>query len=162
MNNSELIKIPTAVSLREIDLLNQHVLDKNVLEIGSLLGYSTIHIARNAHRVTSIDPHEDYPYKDADSTINKFKNNLYYYNIHNVRIFKDFFKNVKIEKYDFAFIDLDGTYETTLRTLEYVKDIPLIAVHDFTRQRCSGVEEAIKEKKLNIIQVVDTCVFIKN
>lgn len=158
----ELIRIPTAVSLREVDLLNTLALDKNVLEIGSLLGYSTINIARNANKVTSIDPHEGYPYDGADSTINKFKDNLYRYNIYNVRIFKDFFENIKIEKYDFAFIDLDGTYETTLKTLEYIKNIPLIVIHDFKRQRCSGVEEAIKEKKLHIIQVIDTCVIINN
>ncbi len=156
------IKIPTAISLREIEILNKLSLNKNVLEIGSLLGYSTINIARHAHKVTSIDPHEGYPYEGADSTLGKFISNLNYYNIRNVKVFKDRFQNIAKQDYDFAFIDLDGQYQTTMEVLEYTKHIPVIAIHDFDRPRCSGVAHAVKDAGANIVQVIDTCAIIEN
>lgn len=156
------IQIPTALSLSETVLLKNLSRNKDVLEIGSLLGYSTVNIAKEAHTVTSIDPHEGYPYEGAESTIDKFKGNLNRYNIRNIKIIKDIFENVKITKYDFAFIDLSGKYKITKKVLEYVKNIPLIVIHDFGRQNCSGIEKSIKDCKSNIIQVIDTCVIIEN
>lgn len=156
------VKIPTAVSLREIEILNKLSLNKNVLEIGSLLGYSTVNIARHARKVTSIDPHEGYPYEGAESTLKKFVQNLAYYNIRNVKVFKDRFQNITKSDYDFAFIDLDGEYQTTIEALEYTKHIPIIVIHDYDRQQCPGVARAIKETGANIVQVVDTCAIIEN
>jgi hypothetical protein len=157
-----MIKIPTALSIRETGLLKKLALSKNVLEIGSLLGYSTVVMGKKANTITSIDPHKGYPFDGADSTINLFKDNLNKYGINNVKIIQDYFQKVRNSKHDFAFIDLDGTYETTKSVLEYTQDIPLIAIHDYGRQRCSGVAKAIKDNKSKIIQVVDTTVIIEN
>jgi len=155
------INIPTALSFNETILIKNLSRNKKVLEIGSLLGYSTINMAKEAKAVTSIDPHEGYPYKGAETTIFKFKYNLTRYNINNVKIIQDIFENVKKEKYDFVFIDLSGKYELTKKVLEYVQNIPVVVIHDFARQNCSGVEKAIKDSGANLIQVIDTCAIIK-
>jgi hypothetical protein len=119
-------------------------------------------MAKNSNIITSIDPHEGYPYDGAETTIHKFKNNLKKYQVHNVKVIQDFFQNVEKSNHDFAFIDLDGTYKTTKEVLEYTKHIPLIVIHDYSRQRCSGVADAIRHAGSDIIQVVDTSVIIRN
>jgi hypothetical protein len=156
------VDIPTALSLRETKLLKRLSIGKGVLEIGSLLGYSTVNIAKEARIVTSIDPHEGYPYDGAETTIHKFINNLAKYKVDNVKVHKNMFQDVELGNHDFAFIDLDGTYETTKSVLEYTKDIPLITIHDYGRQGCSGVAEAIRKQGSKIIQVIDTTVIIEN
>jgi len=156
------INIPTALSLKEAELLRKLSEGKNILEIGSLLGFSTVNMAKKARIVTSIDPHKDYPFVGAESTIDKFVMNLHRYCIGNVTIIQDIFENVEIDKHDSAFIDLDGTYETTKKVLEYTKDIPLVVIHDYGRSNCSGIARAIKKLNANIVQVVDTCAIIRN
>lgn len=158
----DIINIPTALSFNETVLLKRLSRNKKALEIGSLLGYSTINIAKKAKTVTSIDPHEGYPYKGAETTIFRFKQNLTRHNINNVKVIQNIFENVKKEKYDFVFIDLSGEYELTKNVLEYVENIPIVLIHDFARQNCSGVEKAIKDSNGNLIQVIDTCAIIDN
>ena len=47
--------------------------------------------------------------------------------------------------YGFAFADLTGQYAVTARFLEATKHIALVAVHDFGRTGCDGVEKAVRE-----------------
>lgn len=155
------VDIPTALSDREAHLLRKLSENRNVLEVGSLLGFSTVNIAKSANRVISIDPHENYPYIGAESTLNKFMSNLLRYGIYNVEVVKDTFQNSELPEVDMCFADLDGTYETTKQLLDFTRDIPLVVVHDFNRQNCLGVEKAIKEFSNNIC-AVDTCAIIRN
>lgn len=69
-------EIPTAVTEREARCLAGLARDKNVIEIGSLFGYSTIVLARAATHVVAIDPHEGYPDLDSPPTLAKYLANL--------------------------------------------------------------------------------------
>lgn len=155
-----IVDIPTAVSLREVEILKKIAEGKKVLEVGSLLGFSTVHIASKAREVISIDPHENYPYEGAPSTLDKFRRNLFRYGIQNVEIIKDTFQHRPLPEAEVCFADLDGTYETTKNLLNWAEDIPTIIIHDFNRQNCAGVERALKEFTDNI-QVVDTCAILR-
>jgi len=44
--------------------------------------------------------------------------------------------------------------------LKATSHIPIVIVHDFSKQRCNGVEQAIKQ--FNLVQVVDSCAIIQN
>ena len=56
---------------------------------------------------------------------------------------------------DLAFLDLDGTEETTFRVLTAVR-APLVLAHDVCRQRCDGVERAIRRAGFRVVESVGT------
>ncbi len=68
--------IPTALTRAEAKALYGFAVDKNVLELGSLLGYSTIIMAQSAKKVYAVDPHEGYPVDDPRPTLDAFLDNL--------------------------------------------------------------------------------------
>jgi predicted rRNA methylase YqxC with S4 and FtsJ domains len=150
--------IPTCLSKRETNLLKTISQDRKVIEIGSLFGYSTLQLAENALDVLSIDTHKGYPEPKAPSTYRRFLKNTEH--VGNIKHIKDIFQNVVIPKADMSFIDCDGTFTTTFKALKATSHIPIVIVHDFSRQRCKGVEQAIKQ--FNLVQVVDSCAIIQN
>jgi hypothetical protein len=57
---------------------------------------------------------------------------------------------------------LDGTYETTLAAIKHTQNIPVVALHDFQRANCSGVEDAVKDYGREIIGRADSTIILAN
>jgi hypothetical protein len=151
--------VPTSLSKREARELAFHAEGKRVVECGALLGGSTIVLSTAAREVMSIDRHQGYNIP----TFNRFMSNLLRYGVADkVRVKVDDVKNLPTGwlEGDFAFIDLDGTYETTKAALAALKGVPYIGVHDVQRVHCVGVELAILESNRKPISMVDTLVVL--
>jgi predicted O-methyltransferase YrrM len=152
--------IPTAVSRCEAQVLAGYSRDRTVLELGSLLGYSTICMAKGARHVITVDRHTGYDGLPNDS-YKSFRSNL---DIESVSgrveaIIGDFHCGKNIVT-DFAFVDLDGTYETTLQAIA-VCCAPIVAVHDFDRTHCRGVSRAVRDSGLEVVERVDSLVVLR-
>jgi protein-L-isoaspartate O-methyltransferase len=63
------LNIPTAVTPREAAVMVTHASGRLVLEVGALLGYSTVTLATTALHVVSVDPHDGYPAHDPRPTL---------------------------------------------------------------------------------------------
>lgn len=139
--------IKSAVTANEIQALQRLAAGKNVIEIGSLLGYSTIQIARVAKHVVSVDPHDGYPYYNPTPTLPEFLHNLDRWGVLGVVTpVIDKAQNAlpHLKDCDLTFIDCTGLYSDTRFCLEQVKS-PIIACHDFNRWGCGGVSKAVLE-----------------
>ena len=147
--------IPTAVSAVEAEALAALSHGKKVLEVGSLLGFSTITMALNADHVTSLDPHTGYPKDNPRPTWDKFLNNLGKYRVgHKVRAIKGYDAELGKpplinERFDFAFIDATGLYQDTFRILTRVwplmRGLSIVAVHDYGLHEWPGAKMAVDE-----------------
>lgn len=155
------LKIPTALS--EVETLELMSLSdgKRVLEAGALLGYSTIALAQRAAAITSVDKHEGY----TDFTYGKFTRNLDIFGVkEKVNIVREdavwAFKHFLKTDFDVAFIDLTGEYHLTRAAISACR-AGIIAVHDFGRPFCDGVERAVRDSGLEILRVIDTTAILK-
>lgn len=74
-------KIPTSLTRREAAVLAGLACGKRVVEIGSLLGASTVVLADQANIVFAVDPHEGYPAAAPRSTRKAFEENLIAYGV---------------------------------------------------------------------------------
>lgn len=127
-----------------------------MIEAGALLGASTVVMAEKAARVISIDRHQGY----GPSTLNPFLSNVAgFSNV--IPVVADARRIIGSLKGDKYFIDLDGSYETTKAVLEEIPYTLPVAIHDFRRQNCSGVEKAILELDYEVQTVVDTLAVIR-
>lgn len=131
--------------------------DKNVLEIGSYLGKSTICMAQTAKHVTSIDTHDGRGTPVPMDTYQPFLDNLERYGIENVAAYKTsselpivHWEDPEDERpYDIVFID--GAHdEQSVRTdlevaLSVVKDDGLIAFHDYSEHCHPDVKKTVDE-----------------
>lgn len=148
-----MIDIPTALTKKESEALTRISEGKLVLELGALLGYSTITLANSAKRVFSVDPHEGYPVDNPRSTLLPFFNNLERYGVIDkvVPIISKYELIVdSLPEVDVAFIDLMGYYNQTLDALMAapVKMGGWYAVHDYQRKHpfdCSGATQAVND-----------------
>jgi predicted O-methyltransferase YrrM len=143
--------------------LQQLAAGKGVLEVGALLGFSTVLLAQVAEAVVSIDPHAGYPFDNPRETWGQFNENLLLYGVADkVTVLREDdsallsldtyldgseFGNLPIQ---LAFIDCDGTYPTTIRVLERVAPwLPveggIIAVHDYDLPEWPGAGEAVRD-----------------
>ncbi len=172
------IDIPTALTEVEAVALTQLAAGKRVLEVGSLLGFSTVTMARVAEHVTSIDPHEGYPVDNPRPTWPLFNGNLEHFGVADqVTAFKaddsmllayEVLEDGE-EAFEFAFIDATGTYEDTIRIIERVVDVmhvdaPILAVHDYGIAAWPGAGEAVRDyctQNLLNFGVVDTLALIR-
>ena len=73
---TSIIDIPTALSAVEADALRSLSTGKNVLEVGALLGFSTVVMGQVANTVVSVDPHDGYPAANPRPTLEPFIANL--------------------------------------------------------------------------------------
>lgn len=148
-----IIDIPTAMTEEERILLEQlAVHDKVVIEIGSLMGYATVAMARVAQVVYAIDPHEGYPTHNPSSTLEMFLHNLKRYKVED-RVVTILARGQQILPYLYVnpgliFIDTMGDYEGTseLLLLSQQHCPRHIAVHDYGREDtwdCSGVKKSV-------------------
>lgn len=151
--------IPTALSIaetRELGIFARHM---RMVECGALLGYSTLVMAETASHVVSIDRHEGY----GPSTLHAFLSNIEGCHDRITPVVADCRALLPMLTCDRYFIDLDGTYETTRAVLEAIpyRNIP-IALHDFERNNCPGVIQAVLDTPgYEIDRVVDTLAFIR-
>ncbi len=129
---------------------------KYVLEIGSLFGRSTVCMAAVATHIDAVDPHNglsiepQYEYHGMD-TYQQFSNNISTFN--NICPIRAYIEDLELEsnKYSFAFIDGDHSYEACTRDISIVKNclIPgsYFAVHDYYSgsKHHHGVIKAVNE-----------------
>lgn len=153
--------IPTALTAREAKALRRYAKDKTVVETGSLLGYSTIQLARTARWVTAIDRHTGYDGAPT-RTLRSFRRNLSVAGVEGrvSLVLRDIHSFVQFPAADLTFIDLDGTLETTAIAIQKARS-PLIAIHDVQRSCCPGVEEAIRRLNFRVIEGIDSLVIGK-
>lgn len=161
------LQIKTSLSQREEKALREIVRRKKVLEVGALMGYSTVTMAQVASHVTSIDPHKGYPYYNPRPTLPTLIYNLNRYEVaQKVTPIVDKAQNILIDfkqSFDVAFIDCTGEYEDTKFCLENAKS-KIITCHDFLRPNCKGVEKAVLEfvkKHSKSLRVIDTLAIIE-
>ena len=149
------MNIKSAVTAAEIARLAALAAGKRVVEVGSLLGFSTVHLARAACRVVAIDPHDGYPYYNPSPTLPEFLGNLERFGVLpkvDVRVgyAQDWLPKLSekhgsiSDNFGLTFIDATGFYEDTKFCLAHAPS-PVIAVHDYGRRGCGGVEKAVKE-----------------
>ena len=146
--------IPTAVTPAETVELQRLARGRSVLEVGSLLGYSTIKLAEGAFHVVSVDPHEGYPVNDPRPTYDTFVKNLILAGVRDkvtplVGTDIEVFPLLKPRQFQMAFIDTTGEYDDTRRICEAV--VPLLsyyavlAVHDMGHPDWPGALEAVED-----------------
>lgn len=147
-------QIPTAMSAREAQALQRFARGQRVVECGALLGYSTLVLADVATSVVSVDRHSGY----GPSTLRAFRSNIE--GVPNITSVvgdaRDVLPHLCAERY---FIDLDGTYETTRAMIDAIRGDAMIAVHDFARSHCAGVERAIRD--CEVLEVIDTLAILR-
>jgi methyltransferase family protein len=152
------VDIPTALTTKERFALQAIVRDKHVLEIGALLGYSTVIMAQNAKRVVSLDPHEGYPEGAPRPTWERYLANLDMYGVREKVIPVQATWQAAVGTlpsdclypYEVVFIDLTGKYEDTKEALMYFHpewgwSLKTIAVHDCGHPDWPGVDQAVAE-----------------
>lgn len=152
--------IPTALSPREDALLRKYAANRRVTEAGALLGHSTVQLAQTADRVVSIDRHTGYQHW-RNNTLRQFYRNLEVTGVSGrVQPVVADFAVMELFPADFVFIDLDGTFDTTLAALLLAR-APLIGLHDYERHHCQGVERAVKASGLRVIERADSLVILE-
>lgn len=150
------VLIPTALTDAETDKLKRLAEGKNVLEIGSLLGYSTVILAQVAKHVISIDPHEGYPETAPKSTLTRYIENINEYGVaHRVTSVVSTWQDAlapghNLYPYELVFIDVTGKYRDTYECLrhfapEWGWSLKTIAVHDCGHPSWPGVDRAVKD-----------------
>lgn len=130
----------------EAERLALHARGRRVTECGSLLGFSTIVMARVARHVVSVDRHDGYPSLGLkNETERAFRNNLDRYNVANKVsvVVGDYHHAREYGKPDLLFVDLDGTLMTTLAAIQLLP-APRVALHDYGRFACGGVAQAVE------------------
>lgn len=157
--------INSSLSTREADELERLAVNKHIVEIGSLLGYSTIKMATVAQSVIAIDPHRDYPSYNPAPTLSEFLNNIGKHGVYN-KVVPIIAKAQKvlplIRQPDMVFIDATGTYIDTKFCLANLYP-EIMAVHDYGRRSCDGATRAVDEfveKFKKQIRVIDTLAII--
>lgn len=135
------MKIPTAISERELIALREMCYQKRVVEAGALLGFSTVNISRVAKHITSIDPHDGY----KGQTYRQFMSNAEVYGFSNIEaIIGDATKILPLISADVAFFDLTGDeWLTRYAILSLHRDVETVIIHDTERAACEGVVQAI-------------------
>lgn len=161
------IDIPTALTARESAALSRMAQGLNVVEAGSLLGYSTVVMAQRARHVVAIDPHDGYPFSAPRPTLPAFLHNL---KRHGVRsrvtpIVSAADRVLRRLAADAVFLDLTGAYDVTHRlTRDALRIAPVVAVHDYARGGCHGATEAVdylvRRHRLTV-ERVDTLVILR-
>lgn len=146
--------IPTALTEAEADALAALAFGGRVLEVGALLGHSTVILADAADHVVSVDPHVGYPADDPRPTLNRFLRNLEKYNVREkvtVMIGRDdqVLPYLEQEQFDLIFIDCTGEHDVTAgamcRAERLLTPHGYLAVHDCGHPHWQGVRQAVEE-----------------
>jgi predicted O-methyltransferase YrrM len=161
------IDIPTALTPAESAAIESLARGKRVYECGSLLGYSTVLMARVARSVLSIDPHAGY----GEDTWKPFLANLDSYGVrHKVVAVRARAEELLplLTGADLAFLDLTGEGPLMEQCLRLAWRLcPKVAVHDYGRGSCGGgtlaIDEFIERLGLSGLHVirVDTLIVLR-
>jgi predicted O-methyltransferase YrrM len=152
-NPTRWIAIPTAMTDVEAALASLAA-GGVVLEVGALLGYSTVVLASRAEFVLSIDPHDGYPDGDPRPTLAPFLENLARYGVRDkvaviVEPAEKALPFLASEYFDLVFVDVTGRYEDTIAVMEGTMPLlrtgGVLAVHDCGHPEWPGVNRAVKE-----------------
>jgi predicted O-methyltransferase YrrM len=136
----------------EIEQLMELAEGKVVLEVGSLLGFSTTCLARTAEVVHAVDPHRGYPDDNPKDTLIPFLANLEYYGVRNkvvphIGTIQDIAPFLRAGSFDLAFIDISGHYRDTMECMHACIDLIDMAapmcVHDYDLPGWPGVKESV-------------------
>ena len=160
-------RIPTALTTVELAKLSEFAAGRDVLELGAQWGASTIHLARVARRVVSVDWHKGDP--DAGW---EWTGAQYLQNLHDARVldriipivgpFDEVLRWLLPDRaFDLAF--LDGAHDAQsvaqdLRQLVLYCDVDRILVHDYGR---FGVAAGITSAGFDVVGQWDTLVEVK-
>lgn len=148
-----MIDIPTAVTERESLTLLRYAEGGEVLEVGSLLGYSTVRMARVARHVTSVDPHEDYPVDNPRPTLETFMHNLRRHGVrHKVSVVVEthdkVFPRLAPAQFDLIFIDATGeeylTFAIMVGARRLLAPHGVLCVHDCGHPDWPGALAAVE------------------
>lgn len=145
------IDIPTAVTLAEGNRLRELARGKRVLEVGSLLGYSTVLMAQVAKHVVSVDPHEGYPASNPRPTLWQFRRNIFLHGVADkvtpmIGTDDVVLPLLDTRQFGLVFIDGTGEYDMTLAAMR--RAVPLLrycgalAVHDCGHPDWPGAMDA--------------------
>lgn len=142
------VDIPTSVSEGEADLLVELAQDVDVLEVGSLLGFSTVVLARAARQVWSVDPHVGYPTADPKPTLTGFMANLDRYGVRGkvvtvIARAQDVLPQFKPGSFSLVFIDNTVHCKELIYAANNL-DPRWIAVHDYGHPVWTGATEAVE------------------
>lgn len=153
------IDIPSALTPDETAELRRLARGGTVLEVGSLLGYSTVALAQVAHRVDSVDPHEGYPADNPRPTLSTFIENLVRHNVRDtvcihIGYDKQVLPYLRRGMYDLAFLDLTGlygdTYSCLWRVVPLLRHRAALCVHDCGHPDWPGAMAAVSDFAQNL------------
>jgi predicted O-methyltransferase YrrM len=134
--------------------LAEAAVGKDVLEVGSYKGLSTVWLARTARQVTAVDTFDGRATPKPGSTFDEFQNNLYrcgvYYKVAVHIGHSQFVLPVLSDaSFDLVFIDGDHDYgsvcEDVRLSLRLLRPGGVLALHDYGRPEHPGVSERVNE-----------------
>jgi predicted O-methyltransferase YrrM len=146
--------IPTAVTPCEAAELQRLARGGDVLEVGSLLGFSTVTLARVARHVHSVDPHAGYPAHDPRPTLEPFLRNLREHGVRDkvtVHVGTDgeVLPALAPAQFDMAFLDMTGLYNDTYygieRAARVLRHQAVLCVHDCGHPDWPGALAAVED-----------------
>ena len=146
--------IPTAATPGEAAELQRLARGGVVLEVGSLLGFSTVTLAAVARRVHSVDPHEGYPAHDPRPTLEPFLANLREHGVRDrvvvhVGTDAEVLPALAPAQFTLAFLDLTGMYQDTLDAMERTRRVlrhrAVLCIHDCGHPDWPGALAAVDD-----------------
>ena len=172
------VDIPTAVSEEEIARLRELATGRDVLELGSWLGHSTIQMAEVARVLHSLDWHRGDDHAGHAETLAPFVENLKRYGVDEKVIMHVGLSDVILPlfrpgAFDFAFIDGFHTQEQCAKDAEAVARVlapgSYLAFHDYGIKPAVdipfGVTEAVDafvaDGKAEMVGVVRTLAVVR-
>lgn len=149
--------IRTSLTQAEADELRTLATNRAVLEIGSAFGFSTVHMARWARSIVSVDPHA---WLESGE---KFLDNIDGMIVLPVFTTSDIALKALVgigAKFDLAFIDGDHSASWVRHdiqgALDLLVDDGLLAIHDYDEAHCPDVKTVVDALRLTPEYVVDT------
>lgn len=146
--------IPSAVTTLEREKLRHLARGKRVLEIGALLGHSTVALAKVAEHVVSVDPHRGYPQGNPRGTLYAFTANLWRAGVlDKVTVIVDTHDRalplLAGGQFDGVFIDCTGEYDLTVDVMamscRLLRHHGWMAVHDCGHPDWPGALKAVED-----------------
>lgn len=135
--------IPTAISPREVRALQRAARGAQAIDIGSLLGFSTIKLSEVASHVISIDKHEGY---SNGPTLPVLRSNVACYARSSVEVIQADARLATGLVGEVAFVDLTGDRELTGSVIRRLSvRVGTVLIHDSGRVYCAGVNAAIRD-----------------
>jgi predicted O-methyltransferase YrrM len=137
--------ISTSLTSAETEELRRLARDKDVLEIGSAYGYSTVVLALSAFSVCAVDPHTGH------DSLQALRSNLLAYRVSDRVVIRqarsqDVLPGLR-RRFDLVWIDGDHSAEAVTHDVQWalklLKPGGTLACHDYGEVTCPGVKIAL-------------------